>query len=46
MSVINLYIDDFLKMRKEDEKLVSENIRLAFYLDTAQKVDNEYMLTI
>lgn len=42
MSVSNPSNADFLKMRKENEKLTSENKRLTFELETAQKVANDY----
>lgn len=42
MSVSNPSNADFLKMRKENEKLTSENKRLSFELETAQKVANDY----
>lgn len=42
MSVSNPSNADFLKMKKENEKLTSENKRLTFELETAQKVANDY----
>ena len=41
MSVSNPSNADFLKMRKENEKINSENKRLICDLDNAQKVANE-----
>lgn len=46
MSVSNPTNADFLKMRKENEKINSENKRLSFDLDNAQKIANEYRLKI
>lgn len=46
MSVSNPSNADFLKMRKENEKLNSETKRLAFDLENAAKVANQYRLTI
>lgn len=42
MSVSNPSNADFLKMRKENEKLTCENKRLSFELETAQKIANDY----